>query len=48
MRSHDLRYNFASLMLAAGLVPWEASRSLGHANLVTTDSIYARAYPSDY
>lgn len=48
MRLHDLRHTFASLMLAAGFPPYEVSRWLGHANLATTDSIYAHLYPSDY
>lgn len=48
MRFHDLRHTFASLMLAAGFPPYEVSRWLGHANLATTDSIYAHLYPSDY
>lgn len=48
MRFHDLRHTFASLMLAAGFAPYEVSRWLGHANLSTTDAIYAHLYPSDY
>lgn len=48
MRFHDLRHTFASLMLAAGFAPYEVSRWLGHANLATTDAIYAHLYPSDY
>lgn len=48
MRFHDLRHTFASLMLAAGFPPYEVSRWLGHANMATTDSIYAHLYPSDY
>ena len=36
------------LMLAAGFPPYEVSRWLGHANLATTDAIYAHLYPSDY
>ena len=48
MRFHDLRHTFASLMLAAGFPPYEVSRWLGHANLATTDAIYAHLYPSDY
>ena len=48
MRLHDLRHTFASLMLAAGFPPYEVSRWLGHANLATTDAIYAHLYPSDY
>jgi|GEM_PF-4826231 len=35
-------------MLAAGFPPYEVSRWLGHANLATTDAIYAHLYPSDY
>ena len=48
MRFHDLRHTFASLMLAAGFPPYEVSRWLGHANLATTDPVYAHLYPSDY
>lgn len=48
MRFHDLRHTFASLMLAAGFKPYEVSRWMGHANVTTTDSIYAHLYPSDY
>lgn len=48
MRVHDLRHTYASLMLAAGFKPHEVSRWMGHANVATTDSIYAHLYPSDY
>jgi len=48
MRVHDLRHTAASLWLAAGFKPYEVSRWLGHANITTTDSIYAHLYPSDY
>jgi integrase len=48
MRFHDLRHTAASLWLAAGFKPYEVSRWLGHANVSTTDSIYAHLYPSDY
>ena len=48
MRFHDLRHTFASLMLAAQFPPYEVSRWMGHANLATTDTIYAHLYPSDY
>lgn len=48
MRFHDLRHTFASLMLAAQFPPYEVSRWMGHANLATTDGIYAHLYPSDY
>lgn len=48
MRVHDLRHTFASLMLAAGFKPYEVSRWMGHANVATTDAIYAHLYPSDY
>jgi integrase len=48
MRFHDLRHTFASLMLAAGFQPWKVSRWMGHANVSTTDTIYAHLYPSDY
>jgi integrase len=35
-------------MLAAGFPSYEVSRWLGHANLATTDAVYAHLYPSDY
>ena len=47
MRFHDLRHTYASLMLAAGFQPYEVSRWMGHASLVTTDTIYSHLYVSD-
>lgn len=48
MRVHDLRHTAASLWLAAGFPPYRVSRWLGHASVVTTDTIYAHLYPIDY
>lgn len=48
MRIHDLRHTAASLWLAARFQPYEVSRWLGHANIATTDAIYAHMYLSDY
>lgn len=48
MRFHDLRHTYASLMLAAGFQPYEVSRWMGHASLVTTDTIYSHLYVSNY
>lgn len=48
MRIHDLRHTAASLWLAAGFRPYEVSRWLGHANVATTDAIYAHLYPTDH
>jgi integrase len=48
MRWHDLRHTYASLMLAAGIPPYKLSRWMGHASLVTTDTVYSHLYPSDY
>ena len=48
MRWHDLRHTYASLMLAAGIPPHKLSRWMGHASLVTTDTVYSHLYPSDY
>ena len=48
MRWHDLRHTSASLMLAHDRNPWKVSRWMGHASLVTTDTIYSHLYPSDY
>lgn len=48
MRVHHLRHTAASLRLAAGFPPYQVSRWLGHANVVTTDTIYPHLYPTDY
>ena len=48
MRVRDLRHTAAYLWLAAEFKPYEVSQWLGHANVTTTDSIYAHLYPSDY
>lgn len=48
MRVHDLRHTAASLWLAAGFPPYQVSRWLGHASVVTTDTIYSHLYPTDY
>jgi integrase len=48
MRVHDLRHTAASLWLTAGFPPYQVSRWLGHANVVTTDTIYSHLYPTDY
>ena len=48
MRWHDLRHTYASLMLAAAIQPYKFSRWMGHASLVTTDTVYGHLYPSDY
>ncbi|QDZ16673.1 tyrosine-type recombinase/integrase [Humibacter ginsenosidimutans] len=48
MRWHDLRHTYASLMLAAGIWPHKVSHWMGHASLVTTDTVYGHLYPSDY
>lgn len=45
---HDLRHTAASLWLAAGFPPYQVSRWLGHANVVTTDTVYSHLYPIDY
>jgi len=45
---HDLRLNYASLKVMAGLKPYEVSRSMGHVKVSTTDGIFARLYPVDY
>jgi integrase len=36
------------LWLAAGFPPYQVSRWLGHASVVTTDTIYSHLYPTDY
>lgn len=50
MRFHDLRHTYASLMLSreVGRKPHEVSRWMGHASLVTTDTIYSHLYIEDY
>jgi integrase len=48
VRWHDLRHTYASPMLAAGIPPYKLSRWMGHASLVTTDTVYSHLYPSDY
>lgn len=48
IRVHDLCHAAASLWLAAGFPPSQVSRWLGHAGVVTTDTIYSHLYPTDY
>lgn len=48
IRVHDLRHTAASLWLAAGFPPYQVSRWLGRASVVTTDTIYSHLYPTDY
>lgn len=48
VRFHDLRHTFASMMFAAGVDVFKVSRWMGHANISTTDSIYAHLYVTDY
>jgi DNA invertase Pin-like site-specific DNA recombinase/integrase len=48
MRFHDLRHTYASLMLSVGRPTHKVSRWMGHASLVTTDTIYSHLYPGDY
>ncbi|WP_170131550.1 tyrosine-type recombinase/integrase [Quadrisphaera granulorum] len=48
VRFHDLRHTAASIWLAAGVEIYKVSRWLGHANISTTDSIYAHLYATDY
>ncbi|MDH6237907.1 integrase [Cryobacterium sp. CG_9.6] len=48
IRPHDVRHTAASLWLAAGFKPYEVSRWLGHANLVTTDTVHGYLSPPDY
>lgn len=47
LRFHDLRHTYASLMFAAGVDVYKVSRWLGHANISTTDGIYAHLYAHD-
>jgi len=48
VRLHDLRHSYASLMWAAGVDLSVVSRWLGHANVATTDAIYAHLYRHDH
>jgi len=48
VRFHDLRHTFASMMFAAGVEVFKVSRWMSHANISTTDSIYAHLYVTDY
>lgn len=48
VRFHDLRHSYASMLLAAGVEVYKVSRWMGHANISTTDSIYAHLYPGDH
>ncbi|WP_296667614.1 tyrosine-type recombinase/integrase [Demequina sp.] len=44
---HDLRHTYASLMLSLNRPPQRVSRWMGHASLVTTDTIYSHLYVTD-
>ena len=44
-RIHDLRHTHASLMLAAGMSPYELSRRLGHESIQTTIDRYSHLIP---
>lgn len=46
MRFHDLRHTAASLYLAQGVPPRMMMETLGHSNISTTLSIYAKILPS--
>lgn len=48
IRVHDLRHTAVSLWLAAGFPPYQVSRWLGHASVVTTDTTYSHLYPTNY
>jgi integrase len=48
IRFHDLRHTYASLMFAAGMDVYKVSRWMGHANISTTDGIYAHLYQQDH
>jgi integrase len=48
LRFHDLRHTYASLMFAAGMDVYKVSRWMGHANISTTDGIYAHLYAQDH
>ena len=48
VRFHDLRHSYASILLASGVEVYKVSRWMGHANISTTDAIYAHLYPGDH
>lgn len=37
-----------ALVVASGFPPYQVSRWLGHASVVTTGTIYSHLYPTDY
>ena len=44
---HGLRHTYATLSIRAGVPPHIISRRLGHANVGSTMTVYAHAFPSD-
>lgn len=48
VRFHDLRHTYASILFAAGIEVHKVSRWMGHANISTTDGIYAHLYATDH
>ena len=47
LRFHDLRHSHATLLLRERIPPHHVQRRLGHANIITTMSIYAHIIPGD-
>src|SRR5262249_47837214 len=45
IRLHDLRGSVVSLLLNAGLTPWEVQSYIGHRSLVMTCNTYGHRYP---
>lgn len=48
IRVHDLRHLQPACGSPQGSLPYQVSRWLGHASVVTTDRIYWHLYPTDY
>lgn len=48
LRFHALRHTYASLCVAAGILPLELARFMGHAKVTTTLAVYAHLFEDDH
>ncbi len=48
LRFHSLRHTYASLCVAAGIAPLEIARFMGHANVMTTLTVYTHLFADDH
>lgn len=48
LQFHALRHTYASLCVAAGILPVELARFMGHAKVTTTLSDYAQLFEDDH